>query len=89
MAAAYAYADGGLLPKELRTLWLIDRLGVQAILNRPYLGSRELRTMLLAERVYNAFMEMKKTDWGTWALANPEDAEMLDSARKEAKRLYG
>ena len=90
MAAAYAYADGSQpQPKELRTLWLIGRFGVQAILNRSYLGSKELQSMLLAENVYKAYNEMKQTDWATWALSNPEDAKMLDFARKQAKVIYG
>ena len=86
MAAAYAYADGGQQPEELRNLWLVERFGVQAIFNRPYLGSKELKSMLLAERVYNAYKEMKNsTDWATWAIDNPDDARLLDFARKFAK----
>jgi len=86
MAAAYAYADGGPQPEELRNLWLIERFGVQAILNRPYLGSKELKSMLLAERVYNAYKDREKsTEWATWALDNPEDAELLEFARKQVK----
>jgi len=86
MAAAYAYADGGPQPEELRRLWLIERFGVQAILNRPYLGSKELKSMLLAERVYDAYKDREKsTEWATWALSNPVESELLDFARKQVK----
>jgi len=86
MAAAYAYADGGPQPEEIRRLRLIERFGVQAILNRPYLGSKELKLMLLAERVYNAYKEREKsTDWATWALSNPVESELLSFARKQVK----
>ena len=61
MASAYAYADGGHeRPIELGLLALVDRFGVQAVLNRPYLGAEEMRRMILAENIVAWYRDREK-----------------------------
>ena len=88
MATAYAHADGGPQPVELRDLALIERFGVQAIKNRPYLGAKELQNMLFAERVYDAVKERDKSENVTeWTNSNPDKAELAHAAYKAALAL--
>lgn len=91
MAAAYKYAIGeGEQPQELRTLYLIERFGVKAILNRDYLGRREINRMLLVENIVDAQKQMSKSDnWSQWANDNKELYEILEKARKAAKDNNG
>ena len=88
MAAAYAHADGGPQPEELRDLILIERFGVQAIKNRTYLGAKELQNMLFAERVYDA-KKSRETSQNVveWDTSNPERADLIYAAYKEALKL--
>jgi hypothetical protein len=87
MAVAYAYAEGsGKQPQELIELTLIDRFGVEAIKNRKYLNSKEVRSMLLTENVVNAYKSRKESEnWAKWADDNREAQEMLEYARKQAE----
>jgi hypothetical protein len=88
MAAAYAFADGGQQPKELRELWLIERFGVEAIKNRSYLGAKEIKSMLLAENIYNAYNEREKsTNVAEWTQSNPDKADLVHAAYTEAVKL--
>ena len=88
MASAYAYADGGQLSKELESLILIERFGVQAIFNRPYLGGKELKDMIFAENVYKACVERKQTDNVVeWDMSNPSKADLIHAAYKAAVKF--
>jgi hypothetical protein len=88
MAAAYFHATGGPHPTELRDLILIERFGVEAIKNRSYLGAKELKNMLLAERVYDAYMERDKAQSVVeWDTSNPQKADLLHASYKAAQEL--
>jgi hypothetical protein len=91
MAAAYKYAIGeGEQPAEVRTLYLIERFGVKAILNRDYLGKHELNRMLLIENIIDSQRQMSKSDnWSQWAIDNKELYEVLEKARKASKDTNG
>jgi hypothetical protein len=91
MAAAYKYAIGeGEQPQELRTLYLINRFGVKAILNRDYLGGHEINKMLLVENIVDAQKQMSQSDnWSKWSLDNKELYEILEQARKLYKDNNG
>ena len=85
MAAAFAYADGGHeRPEELHRLHLIDRFGVEAVMNRKYLGAAELRSMLITENIVEWYRERDKSNLAEWAASNPEKAQALFDARLEA-----
>lgn len=87
MAAAYAHAEGGPQPKEIRTLRLIDRFGVRAVLDREYLGAVEMRMMLLAENILTWYEERDKaSSFVEWQNSNPDKADMLEFARAEAEK---
>lgn len=87
MVAAYLYATGeGEQPRELKDLYLIDRFGVKAVMNRDYLGRKEINRMLLAENIVDGYKQMNKSDnWSQWANDNKELYELLEKARKLAK----
>ena len=62
---------------------LIDRFGVQAVMNRPYLGAGEINRIYAAENVATAYrMKNDSDDWAKWARENPEQAERLAIAEK-------
>jgi len=72
----------------LRELILIERFGVEAIKNRPYLGAKELKNMLFAERVYDAFKERESSDNVVeWSGSNPDKADLVHFAYMAAKEL--
>ena len=78
MAAAYAFADGGQMPNELRLLDQIDRFGVQAILGRQ-LGAKEITHMRAAENIVKYYrLRSQAKSWATWAKENPEGAAILN-----------
>jgi len=84
MAAAYAYADGGQMPAELRLLHEIDRFGAQAVFGRP-LGAGEMRRMMIAETIVNLYRARAAAEnWAAWETANPELAALLNAALKAA-----
>jgi len=84
MAAAYAYADGGQMPAELRLLHEIDRFGAQAVFGRP-LGAGEMRRMMIAETIVNLYHARAAAEnWAAWETANPELAALLNAALKAA-----
>jgi len=61
-------------------LGYIDRFGAQAVLGRP-LSAREIRGMVLAENLVNAYKERKaSSDWAEWAADNPAMNELLNEA---------
>jgi hypothetical protein len=78
MAAAYAFADGGQMPNELRLLDQIDRFGVQAVLGRP-LGAKEIIHMRTAENIVRLHQARGRSkSWAGWAKENPEGAALLN-----------
>ena len=65
---------------------LIDRFGVQTVMNRSYLGAGEINRILAAERVERLLANKERQqNWATWAEKNPEDAEYLTKAMMAAK----
>ena len=65
---------------------LIDRFGVQTVMNRPYLGAGEINRILAAERVERLLSDKERQEnWATWAEKNPEDAAYLTNAMMAAK----
>lgn len=65
---------------------LIDRFGVQAVMNRSYLGAGEINRILAAERVERLLSDKEhQKNWAAWAEKNPEDAEYLTRAMMAAK----
>ncbi len=84
MAAAYAYADGGPMPAEIRLLHAIDRFGAQAVFGRA-LGAKEIRHMIISENIINCFLSRAKSnDWATWELEHENEAVLLNAAMKAA-----
>jgi len=84
MAAAYACADGGQMPAELRLLREIDRFGAQAVFGRP-LGAGEMRRMMIAETIVNLYHARAAAEnWAAWETANPGLAALLNAALKAA-----
>ena len=78
IALAYSKTSEGGASKEIVLGRLIDRFGVQAVMNRPYLGAGEINRILAAERVERANAEKEKhEDWSEYAKRNTDDAELL------------
>jgi hypothetical protein len=56
----------------------IDRWGVQATLNRAYLGYSEMQRILVAEKIVRAYQgRAKAINWAEWAKDNPVDHRLL------------
>ena len=84
MAAAYAYADGGQMPAEIRLLREVDRFGAQAVFGRT-LGAKEIRRMMIAENIVNAYRARAASEnWAAWETDNPQVAALLNAAMKAA-----
>jgi len=83
MAAAYAFADeDGEQPEELILLGYIDRFGAKAVMGRA-LSAREIRGMVLAENVVNAYKERQAaSDWTIWTDNNKDKARLLNEAMR-------
>lgn len=83
MAEVYAWCEEPekhTQPDELILLGYIDRFGAQAVFGRA-LTARELRGMVLAENVKNAYESRKKSDnWGAWQLTHPDEDRLLVKA---------
>ena len=84
ITAAYKYAKfGGEEPKELKLLGLVDRFGVEPVFGRKQLTAMELRTMLVAENVYQAYKSMKSSkDASKWAADNPGAQKIIAEAER-------
>lgn len=82
MAAAYAFADNsGPKPRELVLLSYIDYFGVEAVMKRSYLGAGEMRRMMRARRIVEAYQaRAKAANWWEWATANPDMNALLEQA---------
>jgi hypothetical protein len=68
------------MPGELILLGYIDRFGAQAVLGRP-LSAREIRGMVLAENVVNAYREREaSSNFAIWMDENEGKAILLNEA---------
>lgn len=97
MTDAYASADASVNPhayiphtdvssysKELDLLAKIDRFGVKAVLGHATLYYGEIRRMILAENIYNAYHARRRSEnWAAWAEKNPGMAKILFELEKE------
>lgn len=46
-------------------------------MGRPTLYAKEIRAIILAERVHKIYFDVQSADdWVAWARANPEDAKL-------------
>ena len=81
--AAYKYAEGGTLSRELSLLRYVDRFGALAVFGRTP-GAKELKAMALAENVVNAYKDRANAkNWAAWARENPYMNELLIMAAKD------
>lgn len=78
---------------ELELLNAIKVFGVEAVTGRKVLSAREIRNMLTAETVVNAYRgrenyrdEDGKQDWPGWAKDHPAASRLLDRAMIAAER---
>ena len=78
MPSAHKFAEGdGPIPREVKLLSQINRFGGQAIYGRA-IGAGELKGMLLAEMVVNAYQAREKSgEWAKWAGENPDLNRLL------------
>jgi len=84
VAAARRYAEDGQRCTELNLLHAIERFGVQAIMGRPMLYAKEIRSMLLAERVVNVIQAVNNSDdWPAFAREHPKDAALYTEIMKD------
>jgi hypothetical protein len=69
---------------------MIDRFGVRAVLGRDTLRAGEIRRMLYAEALIEAYRDREKsTNWATWARENEARSEMLAEAAELARLNNG
>lgn len=94
---AYASADAMVNPsayqphtpishysRELDILAKIDRFGVKAILGRDTLYYGEIRSMIIAENIYGAYLaRANSNNWVEWAEKNPVMAKILFELESE------
>lgn len=88
MAAVLDYVEGdGQEPRELILSWNIQQYGAEAVMGRSYLGVNEMRSMNIADGVYNAFLSRDRykdkdgnSNWSEWAERYPKLAEILAEA---------
>ena len=83
MAEAYLYAENDApssIPYELIDLSYIDRFGVEAVYGRKTLSAKEIRNMILAENVVNAYNSRRAAmgdNVAKWAAENEQAAKLL------------
>lgn len=83
MADAFMYASEGHYSQEIDTLNKIDRFGIEAIIGRRQFYYGELRRMILAENIVNAYRtRAKSSNWPAWVQENPVMADILMEAEK-------
>ena len=88
MAAAYLYADGGPLPREILLAQRIAQYGVEAVMGRRTLGAGEIRRMNAAQNIVSLYEQRARGEsWAAWAVANPEGAAALNMAMLMAEEL--
>lgn len=83
MTEAYLYVDSdkpSSIPHELVDLPYIDRFGVEAVYGRKTLSAKEIRNMLIAENVVNAYNARRAAmgdNVAKWASENESAARLL------------
>lgn len=83
MRAAYAHAESGAHSPELTMLAQIDRFGLEAITGRRQFYFGELRRLIIAENIVNAYRARASAEnWAVWAMENPIMAKLLLMWRK-------
>jgi len=66
------------LPNELILLSYIDRFGVEAVTGSKILSFGDVRRMITAENIVEAYRDRKRSgNWGEWAEKNPSAALLL------------
>ena len=86
MPAAYKAAAGDGHSSELALLGMVERFGAGAVMGREVLYSYEIRRMMLAEAVRDAYHERGKAlNWVEWTSSNPHKADLLARAEKMAE----
>jgi hypothetical protein len=76
-------ASEGHYSPEIETLRLIDRFGIEAVTGRRQFYYGELRRMVHAENIVNAYNSRKQSEnWAEWVHKYPQAAEMLAEAEK-------
>lgn len=90
-AFAYYKASEGDSSNEIQLGRLIDRFGVQAVMNRPYLGIGEINRIVTAERIMRLSQSVTEyrdnegnINWVKWAQDDPKGAADLAEAQKAA-----
>ena len=84
MTAAKRYAEGGGRSTEINLLNAIERFGVEAVMGRPVLYAKEIRRMVLAERVVRVIQTAAHAeDWAKWTREHPDDAELYNLLMKD------
>jgi hypothetical protein len=73
------------MPAEIELGHAVDRYGGLAVFGRT-IGGLEMRRISLAERVVAAF-RARTGDWAVWDEENPEVANLLGLALREAIEL--
>ena len=95
MAAAFRYMEDSSRerkPDELRLLDYIDRFGVQAVMGRPTLGAGEIKGMIIADNVRQAYLSRDlyrdrdgNKNWAEWAREYPQLSEIINEAMRAAE----
>lgn len=63
----------------------IERYGVHAVMGRPVLYEGEMRRMITAQNIVNAYKDRARSQsWEAWQRENPELGNLLF----KAQRLY-
>ena len=85
-AAAFRYAhEGGTPPRDLQLSILIRDYGVEAVLNRRYLGAGEINRMRMTERIIEWYRDRQHSpNWVEWAKSNPDASAALNRAERAA-----
>lgn len=81
-AAAYRHADGGKYSSQIRLLQYIDRFGVEAVMGRKQLYAGEMRRMIHAENIVNAYRQRNQMEAAEFVKENPDMSRMLLEAQK-------
>ncbi len=84
MVEAYDHvSENAPKPYELVLLGYIDRFGAEAVMGRPVLSAGELRRMIMAENICNAFTSRKASEnWAQWVRDNPVYSGILAKIEK-------
>jgi hypothetical protein len=79
------------MPRELLMLGYIDRFGVRAVMGRDTLGAGEIRRMIVAENITEAWKSRDRyrdkdgvANWSEWAGKHPQLNSILTTAERLA-----